>query len=180
MAYLNADEFRRDIAEQTRRIGPVSADSRLGDVLQHMGRNKLLLQRKRDDDFAINELHEISDETRLYLNALQTEKLASCRLCYHNDDSLRCDFHRKYIFTKDVKQYGDEYVEFLNSEMGIVSFVELYYTYLSVPFWKLTALMMMRDLTNFSSIRELLTFYNYECTDNVDEAPIETMDCETA
>jgi Protein of unknown function (DUF1247) len=180
-AYLNIDEFCRDLVAHTERITaacPVSADARLGDVIQHLGRNKLLLRRKKDEDFAIAEEIELADATRVYLNALQTEKLSTCRLCYHNDDSRRCDFHRKYLFTKNVKQHNDEYVQFLNTDMGIISFVELYYTYLGVPFWRLAALMMMRDLTDFSSIKELLTYYNYDCADDVDKVPYETMDCE--
>lgn len=153
-------------------------NSRLGDVIQHMGRNNLLLQRKKDEDFSINETLHVSDTARDYLNILQTEKLSSCRLCYHNDDSLRCEFHKKYIFSKNSKVYNEEYVKFLNSDMGIISFIELYYSYLSVPNWKMASLMMMRDLTGFSSIKELLTYYNYECNDDVDVVPYETMDCE--
>nr|AAP31239.1 XB-181 [Spodoptera litura nucleopolyhedrovirus] len=154
------------------------AKSRLGDVIQHMGRNNLLLQRKKDEDFNINERIDISDVTRDYLNLLQTEKLSTCRLCYHNDESLRCDFHKKYIFVKDSKLYYDEYVDFLNSEMGVISFIELYYTYLSVSSWKMVSLIMMRDLTGFSSLRELLAYYNYEFNEDVDTVPYETMDCE--
>ncbi|QEI03484.1 hypothetical protein [Spodoptera cosmioides nucleopolyhedrovirus] len=159
-------------------VSPPPSPSRLGDVIQHMGRNGLLLQRKKDDNFDINETIDISDVARDYLNLLQTEKMSTCRLCYHNDETSRCEFHKKYIFTKDPKAHYDDYVNFLNSEMGVISFIELYYTYLGVSSWKIVSLMMMRDLTGFSSIRELLTYYNYECSDDVDSVPYETMDCE--
>jgi hypothetical protein len=181
MAYLNTEEFCRDLELLTTRItekSPIDPNSHLGDVIQHMGRNKLLLKRKKDEDFAIAESIDLSETARLYLNALQTEKLATCRLCYHNDDSFRCEFHKKYIFTKNATEHSDEYVQFLNSDMGIISFVELYYVYLGVPSWKLTSLIMMRDLTDFSSIKELLTYYNYDCADDVDKLPYETMDDE--
>ncbi|AAZ38302.1 ORF-136 [Agrotis segetum nucleopolyhedrovirus A] len=174
-------EFLADVQAQITKITAnhtPDPKSRLGDVLQHMGRNGLLLQRKKDEDFSINETIELSDTVRDYLNVLQTEKLSTCRLCYHNDDNVRCDFHKKYIFTKNPKTHYDEYVAFLNSEMGIISFVELYYSYMSVQFWKMASLMMMRDLTGFSSIKELLTYYNYECDEDVDVVPYETMDCD--
>ncbi|AIZ48690.1 asb133 [Agrotis segetum nucleopolyhedrovirus B] len=174
-------EFQADLKDHIDKITTNHAPdpkSRLGDVIQHMGRNSLLLQRKKDEDFSINLTHAISDVSRDYLNLLQTEKLSECRLCYHNDDSKRCEFHKKYIFTKDPKVYADEYVNFLNSEMGIISFVELYYSYLSVPFWRMASVTMMRDLTGFSSIKELLTYYNYECDEDVDVVPYEIMDCE--
>ncbi|AIE47850.1 ac34-like protein [Peridroma alphabaculovirus] len=178
---MDAETFERDLRELTAKltaVRPADPKSRLGDVIQHMGRTKLLLQRKKDDDFAIAESIDISDAARDYLNVLQTEKLSQCRLCYHSDAAKRCAFHAKYIFTKNPKEHPDEYVRFLNSDMGIISFVELYYSYLSVPFWKVASLMMMRDLTGFSSVRELLTFYNYECDDDADEVPFETMDCD--
>ncbi|ABM45835.1 unknown protein [Spodoptera frugiperda multiple nucleopolyhedrovirus] len=178
---MSSQEFINDLQALIDRVSAKhkpDPNSKLGDVIQHMGRNGLLLQRKKEDDFSIDEKIEISDTARDYLNLLQTEKLSECRLCYHNDDTSRCDFHRKYIFTKDPKQYYDDYVNFLNSEMGIISFVELYYTYLAVSTYKIVSLMMMRDLTNFSSVRELLTYYNYECANDIDVVPYETMDCE--
>ncbi|AOL56745.1 hypothetical protein [Chrysodeixis includens nucleopolyhedrovirus] len=153
-----------------------SPPPKLGDVLQHMGRNKLLLKRKKDDDFSIEEINILSDEARDYLNALQLEKFYHCRLCYHKNAELRCDFHRKYVFDQSSDAKNSAYIEFLNSEMGVISFVELYYSYLSVPFWKLNAQFLFRDLTGFSSIKELLTFYNYECLDDVDDVSFETMD----
>lgn len=173
--------FQKDLQTLINKLScdhAVQEKSKLGNVIQHMGRAGLLLERKKNEDFSIKENIEISDVTRNYLNLLQTEKLTKCKLCYHIDDNLRCEFHKKYIFAKDPKIYYDEYIEFLNSEMGIISFIELYYTYLGVPFWKLTALMMMRDLTGFSSIKELLTYYNYECQDDVDVVPYEIMDCD--
>nr|QGX02398.1 maco-A 153 [Mamestra configurata nucleopolyhedrovirus A]WRQ96389.1 maco-153 [Mamestra configurata nucleopolyhedrovirus A]WRQ96558.1 maco-A 153 [Mamestra configurata nucleopolyhedrovirus A] len=179
MAYLNTVEFCRDLEQHTARITakcPVDPNSRLGDVIQHMGRNKLLLKRKKDDDFSIAESIELSEAARLYLNALQTERMSSCRLCYHNDDSFRCEFHKKYIFTKNHMENNDEYVQFLNSDMGIISYVELYYVYLGISTWRIIASNRLKDLTDFSSIKELLTFYNYDCDDDADKVPDETMD----
>jgi hypothetical protein len=172
------DRVNQQQQQQSPDAGAAEPPPRLGDVIQHLGRNGLLLQRKKDENFDINETIDISDVARDYLNLLQTEKMSSCRLCYHNDETLRCDFHKKYIFNKNPKEHYDDYVNFLNSEMGVISFVELYYTYLGVSSWRIVSLMMMRDLTGFSSIRELLTYYNYECSDDVDTVPYETMDCE--
>jgi hypothetical protein len=183
------DTFHSDLKQLTDKIlvsmPPASSlstttprpEPKLGDVIQHMGRNKLLLRRKKDDDFTIDEINSLSDATRDYLNALQLEKFYHCRLCYNKNEELRCDFHKKYIFNNQSSSKDNEvYIQFLNSEMGIISFVELYYSYLSVPFWKLNAQFLFRDLTGFSSIKELLTFYNYDCADDVDIVAFETME----
>lgn len=151
-------------------------ESRLGDVIAHMAKNNLLLKRKRDEYPEIRGAFSLSNEARDYLNALQTEKLTHCRLCYHKDNKNQCDFHKRYIFTKNVNEYRNEYVQFLNSEMGIISFVELYYTFLSIDLWKITAQILFRDLTGFSSVKELLDNYNYTTDENVDSANVETMD----
>ncbi|AAG53770.1 unknown [Helicoverpa armigera nucleopolyhedrovirus] len=183
---MDAAEFHRDLKNLTktlneqivaRNIGVVEKPC-LGTLLQYMGRNKLLLREKKDNDFAINEINELSDEARDYLNALQIEKFYTCRMCYHKNANLRCDFHKKYIFDKDMKTYPDEYVSFLNSEMGVISFVELYYSYLCVPFWNTTAKLLLRDLTGFTSLKQLFDHYNYAYANDVDEACFELMDCE--
>ncbi|AXS67690.1 ac34-like protein [Cryptophlebia peltastica nucleopolyhedrovirus] len=173
------NDFRRDLKKLTATITkdcPVNPDSKLGDVVQYLGAHGLLLQRKKDDNFDIKVVLEVSDETRDYLNALQTEKFEHCRLCYHRNDQTRCDFHKKYIFTKNEKENYEEYIEFLNSEMGIISFIELYYTYLSLEFWKANAQILLRDLTGFSSLKELLTYYGHNVADDVDQANIQSMD----
>ncbi|AJD80716.1 hypothetical protein [Pseudoplusia includens SNPV IE] len=153
-----------------------SPPPKLGDVLQHMGRNKLLLKRKKDDDFSIEEINILSDEARDYLNALQLEKFYHCRLCYHKMPNSDAIFIENMFSISHRTQRIAPTSSFLNSEMGVISFVELYYSYLSVPFWKLNAQFLFRDLTGFSSIKELLTFYNYECLDDVDDVSFETMD----
>lgn len=171
------EEFCRDLAELMQTINkPADPASRLGDVLQSMGFNKLLYARKKDDNFDIDDVICLSEETRQYLNVLQTEKLYHCRFCYDKNDELRCSFHKKYLFNKDMTQNYDEYIAFLNSDMGVISFIELYYTYLSLEFWKANAQILLRDLTGFSTIKSLLEYYNYETSDDVDAPCVHTMD----
>ncbi|AGR56776.1 ac34 [Hemileuca sp. nucleopolyhedrovirus] len=175
----NDDNFAQDLARLTIEIlngKSVDPESKLGDIISYMGRNKLLLTRKKEEMFDIKETIELCDETRVYLNVLQTEKLKHCRLCYQKDDQYRCEFHKKYIFNKDSMQYYDEYVDFLNSDMGIISFVELYYSYMNVEFWKITGKFIFRDLTGFDSVKALLEHYNHTSKDDVDEPSIESMD----
>lgn len=174
-----SDLFISDLAELTRTItanNGINANSRLGDAIQYLGSNGLLLRNKKDEDFNIHETIALSDTARDYLNALQTEKLFHCRLCYHKNDEARCDFHKKYIFKLDPKQHHDEYIDYLNTEMGIISFVELYYTYLNLDFWKMAGQLIFKDLTGFSSVRELLKHYSYECSDDVDDPVCIMMD----
>ncbi len=175
--------FHNDLAQLTARISASTKGvklfypPKLGDVIQQMGREKLLLCRLKDDDFAIKESNELSDVSRDYLNALQLEKFYSCRLCYTKNDADRCEFHKKYVHTSLISnKTNEDYVNFLNSEMGIISFVELYYTFLSVPQWKMTAVFLFRDLTGHSSIRELLNAYNHKCSLDVDHIDYETME----
>jgi hypothetical protein len=176
----NMDNFDSDLRRLIDKIvaaHPISPESRLGDIIQEMGRKKLLLVRLKDDNFGIDESINISDTSRDYLNLLQTEKLSACRLCYHKNDDNRCEFHKKYVDI-DMPNSGDDYDKFLNSDMGVISFVELYYTYLGMDFWKPTAVFLFRDLTGFSSIKEMMIHYNYPFDENVDSVPIESMDCE--
>ncbi|ABI35704.1 hypothetical protein [Ectropis obliqua nucleopolyhedrovirus] len=150
--------------------------SKLGDIVLDLNEKKMLLKRKKDENFDIKESIVLSDEVRRYLNVLQIEKFQHCRLCYNKDDSQRCDFHRRYIFCKDPLTSYDEYMEFLNSEMGIISFVELYYSYLSVEFWRPTAKFLFRDLTGFDGVKDLLREYKYAADENVDRIDVQTMD----
>ncbi|AGE89871.1 hypothetical protein SlsnVgp016 [Spodoptera littoralis nucleopolyhedrovirus] len=180
-------EFDKDIARLTAAIGQnvdvqsASPSPKLGDVLQQLGRKRNgLLSRKKDENFDIAETIELSDATKDYLNVLQLEKLYACRACYERDDSRRCWFHKKYIFTKNMKTHYDEYVQFLNSQMGIVSYVELYYTYLAAPpFWNATAKIMLDELTGHSSIASLLKHHGHETSIDADEPAAVAMDtCE--
>lgn len=180
----NKSEFRSDLSLHASKVrnnlttsGIVVAaanESKLGDVLQTMARNGLLMARKKEDNYSIDATLELSDETADYLNLLQTEKCFHCRKCYRKDaDDDRCDFHKKYIFDKDQNEYRGEYTRFLNSEMGVISYIELYYTYLGEEFWNFTSRMLLRDLTGFSTIKSLLTFYGYVSDENVDRPFIE-------
>ncbi|QEI03649.1 hypothetical protein [Rachiplusia nu nucleopolyhedrovirus] len=158
----NSSTFHEDLARLTAKIKSSSMykpeyEPKLGDVLQKLGREKKLLQRMKDNNFDINEVHELSDVARDYLNALQVEKLYTCRMCYHKNHKYKCDFHKKYIDVNMVSvQHDEKYIRFLNSEMGPISFMELYYVFLSLPQWRLTAQFLMRDLTGCSSVQELL------------------------
>ncbi|BAC67269.1 hypothetical protein AhnVgp018 [Adoxophyes honmai nucleopolyhedrovirus] len=172
------NEFRRDLQLHTERIvadSPIDPKSRLGDIIQYLAKHNLLLQRKKDENFDIKNDLEISDETKIYLNALQTEKMYHCRQCYYKNGT-KCDFHAKYIFTNDEKNNYDEYINFLNSEMGIISFIELYYTYLGLDMWKITAQIMLKDLTGFETVTKLLRHYDYEVSDDADEPRVTPMD----
>jgi hypothetical protein len=180
MISINAESFESDLRRLIDKIvvtHPISPNSHLGDIIQDMGRKKLLLVRLKDDNFGINESINISDTSRDYLNLLQTEKLSACRLCYHRNDDNRCEFHKKYV-NIDMPNSGDDYDQFLNSDMGIISFVELYYTYLGMDFWRPTAVFLFRDLTGFSSIKEMMMHYNHPFENDVDSVPVESMDCE--
>jgi len=178
----NRAQFLMDLKNLTDSItdnkGP-DAESKLGTLLQQMSRTGLLLQRKKNEDFSIESI-VLSDITKDYLNALQTEKMYKCRFCYYKNDDKRCEFHKKYIFEKDQKLNYKEYVNFLNSEMGIISFVEMYFSFLMIPFWKQTASILFKDLTGFSSIKELLLKYNcyHDRMQDIDEGVLELMDCD--
>ncbi|AHH82622.1 ORF-33 [Buzura suppressaria nucleopolyhedrovirus] len=176
---MDEQQFRSDLSKLTATILKgewPDPESRLGDVIAHMAKNNLLLTRKKEDFPDIRGAFLLSDEARDYLNALQTEKLTHCRLCYHKNTENQCDFHKRYIFSKNADNYRQEYVQFLNSEMGIISFVELYYTFLSIDFWNITAKILFRDLTGFDSVKELLDNYNYTSDENVDSVNVKTMD----
>nr|WUR10778.1 hp [Calliteara abietis nucleopolyhedrovirus] len=171
--------FRDDLAQLTRTIvqnKQVASDFHLGDVLAQMCVNKRLLTRLKEDNFDIVEGFELSNEARAYLNALQGEKLKHCRHCYHKNAHRRCEFHKKYIFEKNPNEHYSEYVSFLNSEMGVISFVELYYTYLCLDFWRATAVILFRDLTGFDNVKTLLTEHGYACADDVDVPCVDAMD----
>ncbi|QHB21710.1 ac34 [Artaxa digramma nucleopolyhedrovirus] len=171
-------QFRADLARLTATIldnKPPHPDARLGDVIAHMSRNKLLLKNKKDENFDIAESVVLSDEAVAYLNALQTEKLYHCRTCYHKNAKNKCAFHAKYIFDKNRNENETEYINFLNSEMGIISFVELYYTYLCIDFWNITAEFVLDDLTGFKSVESLLNYYNYSCLKDVDTPVVNLM-----
>lgn len=179
---VNVDEFRSDLAALTAKIlmkHPLDPNSRLGDILQNMSENNMLLLKKRDEIFDIKDTNKLSEETRVYLNLLQTEKLNHCRQCYNKTDAqeVRCWFHKKYIFDKCQTKFYHEYVDFLNSEMGIISFVELYYVYLALDdVWKHNAPILLDKLTGFKSIKSLLSHYNYECEEAADTSNVECMD----
>ncbi|ACO53499.1 unknown [Euproctis pseudoconspersa nucleopolyhedrovirus] len=171
-------QFREDLARLTSKIlnnQSPDPNAKLGDVLAHMSKNKLLLRKKKDENFDIAESIILSDETIAYLNALQTEKLYHCRLCYHKNAVDKCSFHTKYIFDKDQNKHYAEYVDFLNSEMGIISYVELYYTYLCVDFWNVTAEFVLEDLTGFKNVESLLKYYDHPCLQDVDTPAVNLM-----
>ncbi|AIU41263.1 ac34 [Sucra jujuba nucleopolyhedrovirus] len=182
---MDEQEFRSDLANLTATILKgewPDPEARLGDVIAHMAKENLLLTRKKTSVPGLRGAFELSSEARDYLNALQTEKFTHCRLCYHMNSNNTCQFHKKYMFNKPSSQpdntASSEYVDFLNSEMGIISYVELYYTYLSLDFWKLTAKFLFRDLTGFDSVKSLLEYYSYNCDDSADKTNVETMDTE--
>ncbi|ABY65786.1 hypothetical protein [Orgyia leucostigma nucleopolyhedrovirus] len=171
--------FRQDLARHTRIIladKTLDPDAHLGDVIACMSVNKRLLRRLKDENFDIVESVELSDETRNYLNVLQTEKMQHCRLCYHKSANNRCEFHKKYLFDNNVNRDSKQYTDFMNSEMGVISFVELYYTYLCLDFWKPTAIFLMRDLTGYDNVKSLLNDHGYSCADDVDLPCVNDMD----
>ncbi|AKC91737.1 ac34 [Lambdina fiscellaria nucleopolyhedrovirus] len=178
--------FYKDLASLTRRISATinfktaaaaGAEPKLGNALQNMASSKQLLKRKLiDAPEHLRKVSLLSNEARDYLNALQIEKMASCHTCYHkNANNARCEFHKKYLFNANaddnvVHSNDDNYAQFVISEMGIISFIELYYTYLRLnDFWRPTALMLMRDLTGYSSVCSVLRNCGYETDENVDK-----------
>nr|AIX47880.1 hypothetical protein [Lymantria dispar multiple nucleopolyhedrovirus]AJR20314.1 orf-38 protein [Lymantria dispar multiple nucleopolyhedrovirus]AMO27540.1 hypothetical protein [Lymantria dispar multiple nucleopolyhedrovirus]AMO27895.1 hypothetical protein [Lymantria dispar multiple nucleopolyhedrovirus]AMO65534.1 Orf-38 protein [Lymantria dispar multiple nucleopolyhedrovirus] len=175
-----ASRFKRDLAAKTAslagRCPPPDVRPQLGDVLQLMGEKKLLLAEEKDDNFDIAERHLLSDEARDYLNALQTDKLFECRACYHGRAESRCAFHAAYLVDERA---GDEYIEFLNGDMGIISRVELYYSHLSAAreeaVWRAQAADVFRKLTGFEGVRALLTHYDRAVPADADAAHFECM-----
>ncbi|ADD73747.1 ORF38 [Lymantria xylina nucleopolyhedrovirus] len=173
-------QFRRDLAAKTaglvETLPPADVRPQLGDVLQMMGEKKLLLVQEKDDNFDINERHLLSDEARDYLNALQTDKLFACRACYHGRVESRCAFHAAYLVDENA---GDEYIRFLNSDMGIINRVELYYSHLSAAseeaVWRAQAADVFRKLTGFEGVRALLTHYERAVAADADAAHFECM-----
>nr|ANS70920.1 hypothetical protein [Lymantria dispar multiple nucleopolyhedrovirus] len=195
--------FRRDLASLTRNITATSGSAKapiepqLGNILQLMGEKKLLLMEEKNENFDIREDHLLSDETRDYLNALQTEKLYRCRACYHRDVAMFCEFHARYSFVASIVENGseaaasassvttandkhyEEFIDFTNSEMGIVERVERYYALLSSAreeaVWRAQAPSVFRKLTGFDGVKALLTHYNCAVSTNADSPDFECM-----
>jgi hypothetical protein len=176
------DQFKKDLAQLTLEISKDvdNMTGTLGDVIQQMGRDKQLLTKRKENEFRLFEINDLSDETRNYLNVLQIEKMFHCRSCYNIDDTERCWFHKKYLFlgpqtTNDKETLTNEYIDFLNTDMGIISFVELYYVCLMMELcWKHKAPKILYDLTGRFSINELLHTH-----DETNDKPLHAiMECE--
>ncbi|AAK85588.1 hypothetical protein [Epiphyas postvittana nucleopolyhedrovirus] len=170
--------YERDLGQLVKEIKKRGVtNGHLGDVLEIMGKQSQLLteMQKNDDEFRIVQQRDLSQNTIDYLNCLQNEKLFHCKLCYSHADWLWCEFHKTHAYRGSRDVNVDAYVEHINSDMGIVSFVEEYYHYLSSNDGKLEAKRVLKTLTNFESLNELLASHNYSAQD-ADTSVYELMD----
>ncbi|AVA31216.1 ac34 [Oxyplax ochracea nucleopolyhedrovirus] len=136
----------------------------LGNALNIMGMEGRLFPEiiKIDDEFKIYQKRQLNDVTVEYLNYLENEKLFQCRLCYSHADWLWCDFHRKHL-NRQIQHdlTNDIYVDFLNSDMAVISFVERYYFMLSSFSHKEEATSIIKELTNYNSLADLMNEHNF-------------------
>nr|WRK23006.1 hypothetical protein [Bombyx mori nucleopolyhedrovirus]WRK23144.1 hypothetical protein [Bombyx mori nucleopolyhedrovirus]WRK23558.1 hypothetical protein [Bombyx mori nucleopolyhedrovirus]WRK23696.1 hypothetical protein [Bombyx mori nucleopolyhedrovirus]WRK23972.1 hypothetical protein [Bombyx mori nucleopolyhedrovirus] len=151
----------------------------LGEVIDTMGQQGKLLPEiiEADDDFKVNQTRNLSCKTVEYLNFLESDKLFRCRLCYTHADWLWCDFHRNHAYrgTRDIA--CNNYVEHLNSDMGVVMLVEEYFYCLSSCNFKQDAKLALQTLTKFESLSDLMASYNFS-TPDLDTNAYELMDFE--
>jgi hypothetical protein len=170
--------YDRDVGQLAEKLKERNVPSgHLGDVLEYMGRQSELLPNlvKDDDDFRIEQRRDLSQNTIEYLNRLQYDKLFNCRLCYTHAETMWCEFHKTHAYHGSRDLTDDTYVEHLNSDMGIVAFIEEYYHYLSSCDNKLEAKRVLKTLTNFESLTDLLASHNYTAED-ADTLTYELMD----
>ncbi|ABL75975.1 Mv-ORF23 peptide [Maruca vitrata nucleopolyhedrovirus] len=151
----------------------------LGEVIDTMGQQGKLLPEiiEADDDFRVNQTRNFNCKTIEYLNFLETDKLFRCRLCYTHADWLWCDFHRNHAYRGARNIECNDYVEHLNSDMGVVMLIEEYFYCLSSSNFKNDAKRVLRTLTKFESLSELMASYNFS-TPDLDTNAYELMDFE--
>ncbi|AGR57163.1 hypothetical protein [Choristoneura rosaceana nucleopolyhedrovirus] len=151
----------------------------LGDVIEQMGRHSKLMPDliKNDDEFRIVQQRDLGPGTVEYLNFLQHDKLFYCRLCYTHADWLWCEFHKTHAYRGPRDISLDTYVEYLNSDMAVVALVEEYYHLLASCNEKQEAKRVLKTLTNFESLADLLAAHNYSDV-NADTSVYELMDFE--
>lgn len=171
--------YEHDIGQLTERLRKRAIPrGHLGDALEQMGRQSELLTElvKDDDEFRIRQQRDLAHNTIEYLNHLQHDKLFCCRFCYTHVDWLWCEFHRTHAYRGPRDVADDAYVEHLNSDMGVVALVEEYYHWLSCNDAS-EAKRVLKTLTSFESLADLLGNYNYS-TPDADARAYELMDFE--
>ncbi|AAP29817.1 unknown [Choristoneura fumiferana multiple nucleopolyhedrovirus] len=172
--------FEHDIGELAEKLKSRKVSrGHLGDVLELMGRQSKLLPElvKNDDEFRVVQQRDLGHNTIEYLNFLQHDKLFYCRLCYTHADWLWCEFHKTHAYRGQRDIGVDTYVDHLNSDMGVVALVEEYYHLLATCNERQEAKRVLKTLTNFESLNDLLASYNYSDTD-ADTSVYELMDFE--
>nr|QNN89351.1 hypothetical protein [Spilarctia obliqua nucleopolyhedrovirus] len=171
--------YEHDIGQLTEKLKARKVTrGQLGHVLEQMGRQSELMPElvKNDgEDFRILQRRDLKHNTIEYLNFLQHDKLFCCRLCYTHADWLWCEFHKTHAYRGPRDVTIDAYVEHLNSDMGVVSLVEEYYHWLSSSNDKPEAKRVLKTLTSFESLGDVLASYNYSGLD-ADTSTYELMD----
>ncbi|AKN81002.1 hypothetical protein [Lonomia obliqua multiple nucleopolyhedrovirus] len=149
----------------------------LGNVLETMGKEGKLFPQLKDDNFDIVEKRQLSLESVEYLNYIQHDKLFQCRLCYTHAEWYWCTFHRNHVYrrSEEISTTNLEFVKFLNTDMAVVMFIEKYYYYLSSCNFKQDAKTILKTLTNFETLTDLMKSYNFE-DEFADNTAYELMD----
>jgi Protein of unknown function (DUF1247) len=117
----------------------------------------------------------LCDETVEYLNFLEYDKLFNCRFCYTHIDCLWCDFHRNHVYRHARKINESSYVEFLNTDMAVIMFIEEYYFYLSSANNKSDAKQVLKFLTDFETLTDMMRTCGFN-VESIDKNNYELMD----
>lgn len=150
----------------------------LGEVLERMGAQGQLFPQLKDENFDIVDKRQLTPATVEYLNYLEIDKLFQCRWCYTTANWLWCNFHKIHAYRGSRSLNNQKYIEFLNSDMGVVSFIEEYYFYLSSCTYKHEAKHILKTLTGFENLAELMESYNFSSDKCIDVNAYELMDFE--
>lgn len=173
---VNIKNYQTDIKTSIEVFKKINIKSgQLGKVLKMLGEQGKLLSEIKTNNFEILDTRQLSDETVEYLNFIEFDKLFRCRFCYTHIDWFWCDFHRNHLYrhVRDIK--NSSYIEFLNSDMAIIMFVEEYYFYLSSSNSKNDAKLVLKTLTNFETLTDMMQTYGFQ-VEAIDKNKYELMD----
>ncbi|UZE89785.1 hypothetical protein [Parapoynx stagnalis nucleopolyhedrovirus] len=148
----------------------------LGTALKLLGEQGKLLTEIKNNNFEILDKRQLSDETVEYLNFLEYDKLFRCRFCYTHIDCLWCDFHRNHVYRYDRKINDSTYIKFLNTDMAVIMFVEEYYFYLSSANNKSDAKHVLKFLTDFETLTDIMQTCGFNVVESIDKNEYELMD----
>jgi hypothetical protein len=147
----------------------------LGEALKLLGQHGQLFSVIKNDNFEVVNTRQLSDETVEYLNFIEYDKLYCCRFCYTHIDWLWCEFHRHHVYRQRREIENSSYVDFLNSDMAVIMFVEEYYFFLSSCHNKKDARSVLKSLINFDTLSHMMQAYGFE-VESIDKSNYELMD----